>query len=203
MTSLRIETASQTAGPYVHIGLVPARAGIEQVQIVSHDLCPNPSPPGALVIEVSGHILDGSGSPIEDAVIELWQADHHGQYAKSRTSDFRGWGRSAIDPESGRYRFRTIKPGAVPHRGSAFMAPHLAFWIIARGINLGLHTRMYFPEDAQAHLSDPVINTIEPKCRRSTLIASSTDEATLDSVDKSYVFNIVIQGHDETVFFDI
>jgi len=203
MTLYRAETASQTAGPFVHIGLVPARAGIEQNPIVSYELCGKGPPTGAVPIEVSGQILDGSGSPMEDAVIELWQADHFGRYVKSRTDGFRGWGRSAIDPASGRYCFRTIKPGPVAHRGSALMAPHLAFWIIGRGINLGLHTRMYFPEDTGAHQSDPVINMIEPKRRRLTLLASCLTPENPDTQLQKYSFDIVIQGNDETVFFDI
>ena len=83
------------------------------------------------------------------------------------------------------------------------MAPHLALWIVARGINLGLHTRMYFPEDSALHQTDPVLNTIEIKRRRSTLIAACAVDADPDRSPIRYSFDIVIQGDQETVFFDI
>lgn len=199
----RFESASQTAGPYVHIGLVPSRAGIQQAPIVTHDLCAQGIPDSALPIEVCGQVLDGSGSPIYDAVVELWQADHLGQYQARANQGFRGWGRSAIDPDNGHFHFKTIKPGSVPCRANMFMAPHLALWIVARGINLGLHTRMYFPEDSARHQTDPVLNTIEIKRRRSTLIAACAVDADPERSPIRYSFDIVIQGDQETVFFDI
>jgi len=197
----RFESASQTAGPFVHIGLVPERAGIAQKPIVSNNLCAHGTPQGASEIEVSGQVLDGSGAPIYDAVVELWQADHRGSYQQSERSSFLGWGRSAIDQETASFTFRTIKPGQVACLGSAAMAPHLALWVVARGINIGLHTRMYFPEDDALHQTDPMLNTIEIKKRRSTLIASLRESN--GSPLKIYQFNIVIQGDMETVFFDI
>jgi protocatechuate 3,4-dioxygenase alpha subunit len=199
----RFESASQTAGPYVHIGLVPSRAGIEQSPLVSHDLCLQGVPASALAIEISGQVLDGSGSPVQDAVVEIWQADHCGTYHPSTMSGFRGWGRSAIDQDNGRYFFRTIKPGSVVCRDGVSMAPHLAFWIVARGINIGLNTRMYFPEDSDLHQADPVLNTIEIKMRRTTLIAGRADDPASESASRKYHFDIVLQGERETVFFDI
>lgn len=197
----RFESASQTAGPFVHIGLVPERAGIAQTPIISNNLCAHGTPQGVSQIEVSGQVLDGSGSPIYDAVIELWQADHRGSYKQSEGSSFLGWGRSAIDQETATFTFRTIKPGSVPCINSSAMAPHLGLWVVARGINIGLHTRMYFPEDHALHQSDPVLNTIEIKKRRSTLIASLHES--IGGSLTCYRFNIVIQGDMETVFFDI
>ena len=199
----RFESASQTSGPYVHIGLVPSRAGIQQSPIVTHDFCIQGVPETALAVEISGRVLDGSGSPIYDAVVEIWQADHQGLYHRFSNSGFRGWGRSAIDKDDGRYCFKTIKPGSVACRNEIWMAPHLAFWIVARGINLGLNTRMYFPEDLDLHQADPVLNTIEIKQRRSTLIARRAGDASGDSLLSKYHFDIVIQGEKETVFFDI
>jgi protocatechuate 3,4-dioxygenase alpha subunit len=83
------------------------------------------------------------------------------------------------------------------------MAPHLAFWIVARGINIGLNTRMYFPEDSDLHQADPVLNTIEIKMRRTTLIAGRADDPASESASRKYHFDIVLQGERETVFFDI
>ena len=79
------------------------------------------------------------------------------------------------------------------------MAPHINFWIVARGINIGLNTRMYFSDEAEANANDPVLRMIEHENRRGTLIAqrSSRDGATI------YTFDIYLQGENETVFFDV
>ncbi|NBO11420.1 MAG: protocatechuate 3,4-dioxygenase subunit alpha [Betaproteobacteria bacterium] len=200
---LENETASQTAGPFVHIGLVPDSVGIKQRALVSSELCSLGIPDGSKAIEVTGQVFDGSGSAIMDAVLELWQADHQGHYPEQSAGGFRGWGRSAIDPELGHFSFRTIKPGPVTTQRGAVMAPHLAFWLVARGINLGLHTRMYFPEDLELHALDPVLKSIELKSRWSTLIASSIEPVAQNDALLRYRFDIVLQGDRETVFFDI
>lgn len=76
------------------------------------------------------------------------------------------------------------------------MAPHITFWIVARGINLGLHTRMYFPDEAEANAEDPVLARIEHRSRVATLIAR-------EEASNNYVFDIHLQGERETVFLDI
>jgi protocatechuate 3,4-dioxygenase alpha subunit len=79
------------------------------------------------------------------------------------------------------------------------MAPHISFWIVSRGINMGLNTRMYFADEQDANANDPILSGIELKKRRDTLIAkpSQKDGKTV------YTFDIVLQGEGETVFFDI
>ncbi|NCX23874.1 MAG: hypothetical protein EBX17_11950 [Betaproteobacteria bacterium] len=104
---LENETASQTAGPFVHIGLVPDSVGIKQRALVSSELCSLGIPDGSKAIEVTGQVFDGSGSAIMDAVLELWQADHQGHYPEQSAGGFRGWGRSAIDPELGHFSFQS------------------------------------------------------------------------------------------------
>jgi protocatechuate 3,4-dioxygenase alpha subunit len=195
------ETASQTAGPYVHIGLTPNACGMEGVYredlgtgLVSEKV-------GGERITITGQVIDGAGAPLRDCLIEIWQADSNGVYnAPSDTRGsadpgFTGWARAAADAETGIYQFRTIKPGAVPFRDGRLMAPHITFWIVARGINIGLHTRMYFPEEQDANAKDPVLARIGDPSRAETLIARR-DASTL-------TFNICLQGPDETVFFDI
>ncbi len=189
------ETASQTAGPYVHIGCMPNAAGIAGVypddlgaQMVRADT------PGQH-ITVSGHIYDGTGAAVKDALVEVWQADADGNYPEDDTG-FTGWGRTASDPDTGLWHFETIKPGPVTHGEGPAMAPHLTLWIAARGINIGLHTRMYFPEDVDSHATDPVLARIKQPLRSDTLIASPQGEA-------AYNFNIHLQGPEETVFFDV
>jgi protocatechuate 3,4-dioxygenase, alpha subunit len=200
------ETASQTAGPYVHIGLLPRQAGFDIFANNLGEMMVGPKTKGERVI-IEGRVIDGAGAPLKDALIEIWQANAAGRYnhaadrqAKPIDDDFRGWGRSGCDFESGRYCFRTIKPGAVVGRsGHRPMAPHVNLWIVARGINIGLSTRMYFGDEEAANAADPVLNIIEPAFRRKTLLG----QRQLRDQDVVYSFDIYLQGERETVFFDI
>jgi protocatechuate 3,4-dioxygenase alpha subunit len=79
------------------------------------------------------------------------------------------------------------------------MVPHLNLWIVARGINIGLSTRMYFEDEAELNEADPVLNLVEQAGRRQTLIAS---RETRDG-RPVYRFDIRLQGEDETVFLDV
>ena len=142
------ETASQTAGPYVHIGLAPGAAGFE---IFEQELGTDIAGPNAAGerISVEGTVIDGTGTPVKDVLIEVWQANADGIYAspQDRRADevedgFRGWGRVISDFTTGVWTFDTVKPGVVPGRNGRPMAPHLNLWIVARGINIGLSTRM-------------------------------------------------------------
>lgn len=201
MARLR-ETPSQTAGPYVHIGTVPTFAGLEGVY--PEDLGAGPLYREGVRgerITITGRVLDGMDAPVRDVVVEIWHADADGLYpspAETRgraDPAFRGWGRSAAYGEEGAFRFETIRPGAVPLPDGRIMAPHVAFWVVARGINLGLHTRMYFPEEEAANAACPVLARIEHPARRRTLLARREGGA--------YVFDIRLQGEGETVFLDV
>ena len=204
LTTLR-ESPSQTAGPYVHIGATPN--WVEITGVWEEDLglvLVGPETKGERII-VRGRIFDGSGHPIRDALVEIWQADAEGLYnspeEKRGTADpnFVGWGRQPTDGTTGEYRFETIKPGRVPYKDGRPMAPHITFWIVARGINIGLHTRMYFGDEEAANAECPVLARIEHKYRLETLIASRGEENGLPT----YTFDIHLQGEKETVFFDI
>jgi protocatechuate 3,4-dioxygenase, alpha subunit len=204
LTTLK-ESPSQTAGPYVHIGATPN--WVEITGVWEEDLglvLVGPETKGERII-VRGHIFDGSGHPIRDALVEIWQADAEGLYnspeEKRGTADpnFVGWGRQPTDGITGEYRFETIKPGRVPYKDGRPMAPHITFWIVARGINIGLHTRMYFGDEEAANAECPVLARIEHKYRLETLIASRGEENGLPT----YTFDIHLQGEKETVFFDI
>ena len=197
------ESASQTAGPYVHIGLAPGAAGFD---IYDHELGWDIAGPNAKGqrIRVEGLVIDGIGSPVKDVLIEVWQANADGHYAHPEgggevEDGFRGWGRVITDFETGEWGFDTVKPGAVMGRNGRMMAPHLNLWIVARGINIGLNTRMYFSDETDANAKDPVINLIEWEKRRATLIAAREDR----DGTPVYRFDIRLQGDDETVFFDI
>ena len=200
------ESASQTAGPYVHIGLAPQAAGFDIFENSFGSTIAGPDTKGQR-IRIEGVVFDGTGTPVRDVLIETWQANADGKYNhpgdrqpdKQIDPSFRGWARSCSDFASGLYTIETIKPGAVMGRKGRPMAPHINFWIVARGINIGLHTRMYFGDEAAANASDPVINLIEWEVRRKTLIAPREDRDGM----AVYRFDIRLQGDDETVFFDI
>ncbi|MDK4735982.1 protocatechuate 3,4-dioxygenase subunit alpha [Rhizobium sp. CNPSo 3490] len=195
------ETPSQTAGPYVHIGLTPNFCDITGVY--DNDL-------GSVMlndktlgerITVTGRIFDGADALVRDAVVEIWQADSAGLYNSpsemrgAADPNFAGWGRCPTRADDGVYSFETIKPGWVPFKDGRRQAPHITFWIVARGINIGLHTRMYFPEEAEANASDPLLARIEHRERVATMVATR-DSATCR-------FDIHLQGPKETVFLDI
>jgi protocatechuate 3,4-dioxygenase, alpha subunit len=202
------ESPSQTAGPYVHIGLIPRQAGFD---IFENNLGTEPmAGPGAKGerIRIEGRILDGAGGLVRDALIEAWQADASGRYPHPADTQegtpadpaFRHWGRTGTDFETGLWFLDTIKPGAViGRRGHKRMAPHVSLWIVARGINLGLSTRLYFADEEAANAADPVLNIIDPPERRRTLLARREQRS---GGAAAYVLDIRLQGSDETVFFD-
>ena len=157
-------TPSQTVGPYYTIGLC---------RRVENELVP-PGGPGA--IRVTGRLLDGDGQPIGDGMIEAWDA------GRGR------WGRSSTDGE-GRFSFVIAKPG-----GSADEAPHLDLYVFARGLLKHQLTRMYFPDEAEANASDPVLSLLS-EADRAVLVAEQEDGAVR--------FDIRMQGERQTVFFSL
>lgn len=195
------ESPSQTAGPYVHIGLTPNFAEIGGVypQDLGTSMV-NDKTRGER-ITITGRVLDGTGTPLRDALVEIWQADAEGLYNSpsevrgSADPNFTGWGRCPSGMDDGVFRFDTIKPGRVPYPDGRMQAPHVSLWIVARGINLGLQTRMYFGDEEQANAEDPILGRIEHRTRVATLIAQKSDGG--------YSFDIHLQGEKETVFLDI
>jgi protocatechuate 3,4-dioxygenase alpha subunit len=181
-------TTSQTIGPYLRIGL-------EWMQI--EDLAPQGV--AGERVRIEGRVFDAEGKPVNDAAVEIWQANSHGKYASPADAQdtpvetaFRGYGRSLTD-EAGAFRFRTIKPGRVPGPGGRLQAPHIVVTIFMRGMLKQLLTRVYFPDDP-TNADDPVLGLV-PAERRSTLIARKKADGVLE-------WNVVLQGKGETVFFD-
>jgi protocatechuate 3,4-dioxygenase alpha subunit len=200
------ETGSQTAGPYVHIGLIPRQAGFDIFENNLGETLLTPATKGQR-IRIEGMIHDGAGAPVRDALVEIWQADSFGRYAHPadrqegpRDEGFRGWARTGTNFETGLWSFDTIKPGRVVGRhGHRKMAPHISLWIVARGINIGLSTRLYFEDEAEANAEDPVLRIIEQADRRKTLIARKEVRGGVPT----YILDIRLQGENETVFFDV
>jgi protocatechuate 3,4-dioxygenase alpha subunit len=194
------ETPSQTAGPYVHIGMTPNFAGITGVFADLGTRIVSDKTRGER-ITIVGRVFDGTGVPLRDCVVEIWQADAAGLYpSPSETRGaadphFAGWGRSPADGDTGEWRFETIKPGVVIFPDGRMQAPHVSLWIVARGINVGLNTRMYFSDETKANGDDPILSRIEHKSRVNTLIGAREGSTVR--------FDIHLQGPDETVFLDI
>jgi protocatechuate 3,4-dioxygenase alpha subunit len=189
-------TPSQTVGPYFAIALTPG--GYDWSPTVGNDLV-TPDASGER-IRIEGRVLDGDGNPVNDAMIEVWQADSAGRYAHpadgraNPNAAFKGFGRTGTD-ESGAYSFETIKPGAVAGPNGT-QAPHIVVAVFARGMLRQCYTRLYF-SDAKND-GDPVLRLV-PQERRSTLVAQRRD----GGGHPTYRFEIRLQGENETVFFDI
>lgn len=190
------ESPSQTAGPYVHIGCMPTHAG--NAGAFETELGASPIEEGAKgeVITIRGQVIDGTGWALRDAMIESWQPDAQGQFPGQEGADPKvsGFCRFAAHGESGEYALRTVKPGPIPARGGGMLPPHISLWIVARGINTGLQTRIYFEDEDNSQ--DPLLNRIEQRPRVETLIAKKTGEG-------EYRFDIRLQGEKETVFLDL
>jgi protocatechuate 3,4-dioxygenase alpha subunit len=190
------QTPSQTVGPYFTMRLSGE----------GDNVLTTPESLGQRV-RIEGRVLDGDRKHIEDALIELWQADSSGRYHHPDDDRddvpidpaFTGFGRCASDFTTGSYSFLTIKPGAVPHPDGGTQAPHISLTIQARGMLNPTFTRVYFEDEAEANAADPVLSSVM-ESRRQTLIA---ERVTDDSSVPTYRFDIRFQGDDETVFFDV
>jgi protocatechuate 3,4-dioxygenase alpha subunit len=176
-------------GPYFSIGLTRLRKADLVGSGVSGEK-----------ITISGRVIDGEGKPVPDAMLEIWQANSHGKYAHPEDTQnkpiepgFQGYGRMGVDENAG-FAFTTVKPGMVPGPDGKLQAPHIAVSVFARGLLLRLVTRIYFPEEA-SNADDYILNLIEPP-RRGTLMAKKT------AVAGTLEWNVILQGPDETVFFD-
>lgn len=177
-------TPNQTVGPFFRIGL--AHLYVNEIAGTGERF------------QIQGRVLDGDAKPVNDAIVEIWQADAQGKYATAPSAGgngaIAGFGRVATDT-AGAFRFSTIKPGRVPAPDGALQAPHLAVAIFMRGLLKHLVTRVYFP-DEQSNLEDPILKLV-PSERRATLMAKK-----IGAHAKSLEWNVILQGRDETVFFD-
>jgi protocatechuate 3,4-dioxygenase alpha subunit len=182
-------TPSQTVGPFFHHALpfegggILVRAGTRGKRIV-----------------IEGTVRDGAGAAAGDVLIETWQADaggryHHPEDRQPQPMDeaFDGFGRVPTS-DYGRFVIETVKPGAVPGPRGRAQAPHVVLGILGRGVLTRLVTRLYFDDEA-ANAQDPILEMV-PANRCRTLIARRLAEG-------RYHFDIVLQGQDETVFFDV
>ncbi|GAB2606251.1 protocatechuate 3,4-dioxygenase subunit alpha [Spirosoma areae] len=201
MKQLR-QTPSQTVGPFFAYGLTAEQYGYPYDSLMNHSLVSNDTPGERIFI--TGRIFDGNGVSIPDALIELWQADPQGHYrttpiehntASFTDRGFLGFGRMGTGTlPDGQFRFTTLKPGALDD-GSA---PHINIMLLMRGSLRNLYTRLYFPDEPAANAQDALLNAVSPD-RRATLLAHRQEV----NGETRYVFDIYMQGPNETVFFDL
>ena len=130
-------------------------------------------------IEITGRVVQADGRALDNVVLEIWQADAEGRFDNPA---FCGWGRAATD-STGRYVFRTVKPGK-----SAGRAPHINFLILYSGLMRQLQTVMFFDDSP-----DPVLESLKERSER--LIAKK-------EAANRYRFDIRLRGEGETPFFD-
>jgi protocatechuate 3,4-dioxygenase, alpha subunit len=184
-------TPSQTVGPYFHIGTDDGFIGGELV-----------APDHADAVRLFGTVTDGEGLPVNDSMLEIWQANPAGRYAHPEDvredlpleDGFDGFGRTVTDA-SGRYEFVTIKPGRVPGAGGSMQAPHIDVSVFARGLLKRLVTRVYFPDEDAANEADPVLSSVSDAEARASLVAVADDGGLR--------FDINLQGDRETTFFAV
>jgi len=185
-------TPAQTPGPFFHLGCVTTHS----VACIA-----GPDAKGERVRLIC-RVLDGDGAPVDDAMIEIWQADSQGRYnhpadsrAAARDPACGGFGRLPTDA-AGTCIFDTIKPGRVAGNSGTLQAPHYNVSVFARGVLKQLATRIYFADDP-GNKADPILALV-PEERRPTLMALSDPRNPGD-----WHFDVRLCGKDETVFFDV
>lgn len=187
-----VPTPSQTVGPYFSIGLT---------EVNSRSCIAGPEARGERVY-LTVRVFDGDELPINDCMIEIWQADASGKYhhpdgpqADAADPACRGFGRMGTD-EDGVCTFATVRPGRVPGAGGVLQAPHLNVGVYARGMLRQFWTRVYFAGDP-TNAEDPVLALV-PAERRETLLAQAGPKG-----EGHWRFEVYMQGEHETVFFDV
>lgn len=189
-----VASASQTIGPFFHVG--PGAS--DRCGVVA-----GPGVPGER-IRLRIRVLDGDGAPVDDAMVELRQADAEGAYAlpPARPEDpppaFAGFGRLSTSRD-GDCCFETIRPGAHAGAPEAAGAAHVTVCLFMRGLLRHLYTRVYFAGDPALD-RDPILSLV-PADRRPTLLAHCADDGAADGVTWDFV--VRLQGERETVFFDV
>ena len=187
------QTPSQTVGPYFSMCLV----------VPGNNVLVAPSE--SRKIRVVGAVYDADRKPMDDALLEVWQADSEGVYnhpsdhraIMRRRASFSGFGRAAIDQQTLEYSFETIKPGPVPAPDGSPQAPHLSVIVQGRGLLRPLFTRIYFGDEVDGNARDPLLGCV-PRERRPSLVASLVNGRDIPT----YRFDVHLQGSEETVFFD-
>ena len=194
------QTPSQTIGPFFAYGLTPGQYNYPFADLTGGDLLANLPDESGTRIEIIGQVFDGEGQPVNDAMIEIWQADSEGRYAhpndpRPSNTGFKGFGRFGTGTEDDHsFRFQTVKPGPF----DSGQAPHINVIVFARGMLSHTYTRIYFADETEANENDSILARV-PEDRRQTLVA----KLITTGGSPTYRFDIHLQGDNETVFFDV
>ena len=186
---------SELTGPvFGHAGVVASDRDLTRNAVRSGEAL------GERII-VSGRVLDESGRPVRETLVEVWQANSAGRYAHQADNhdapldpNFSGAGRALTDSE-GRYRFTTIRPGAYPWRNhhNAWRPAHIHFSVFGTAFVQRLVTQMYFPGDPLLAL-DPIFNSTRDADARSRLVARFSQDLTEPELALGFEFDIVLRG---------
>lgn len=195
------QTPSQTVGPYFAYGLTAQQYHYDHGQVAGSQLVRGEV--SGERIRLTGKVYDGEGVAIDDAMIEIWQANAAGRFnhpldqREGRPLDqgFLGFGRCGTGTRDDlSYEFNTVKPGAAQDGH----APFITLVVFLRGLLSHAYTRVYFEDEGSANDADPVLNKV-PAARRHTLIARRSETGT----GVEYRLDIHMQGDKETVFFEV
>lgn len=183
------QTPSQTIGPFFAYSLTPEQYNYDHGNICGPQLADSNAE--GQQITIRGTIYDGKGVSVNDAMIEIWQANHKGDFVTEKTDGFISFGRCGTGMlDDNQFEFKTIKPGSLENN-----APFINVIIFMRGMLSHMYTRIYFSDEGKANYEDELLSQI-PKERQHTLIAQKKD-------GNVYEFNIHMQGENETVFLDL
>ena len=159
-----VETPRQTEGPFYPTALP---LDTDNDLLILNDRL---TPAVGEITHLTGRVLDRSGSPMRDVVVEIWQVDHHGAYLHPRSSNrdardanFQGFGRF-LTASSGEYYFRTIKP--VPYPGRT---PHIHVKV-KRGERELLTTQCYVKGHPQNERDGVLRGIRDPRARESVMV---------------------------------
>ena len=182
------ETPFQTAGPFLHIGCMPNAIKIEK--LYQNDLGETPfkNKNESELITIKGSVFDGNGVALDDVMLETWQCDEKGEFKEER-----GFARFIPNNLTKKFILKTVKPGSFKGFDGKIHSPHISLSISSRGLNMTLNTRIYFEGDELKN--DPLLSIIN-NCNQKSLIARKIKK-------DSYLFNILLQGKEETIFLDI
>ena len=194
-------TPSQTVGPFFAYGLTPTKRYAWTDLVINNLVTPEVSGDR---IRIEGRVTDGDGQPINDAMIEIWQADAQGRYSDPQdkrslpNAPFRGFGRAGTDGD-GRYSFDTIKPGAYPwgNHHNAWRPAHIHFSVFGHSFLSRLVTQMYFPGDYLFPF-DPIFNSVTDEKARNRMVSSFDLENTIPDWALFFRWDIVLRGREAT-----
>ena len=182
------ETPFQTAGPFLHIGCMPNKIKINNLYKNDLGEVPFKNKNEIGMITIEGSVFDGKGIALDDVMLETWQCDENGQFFEDN-----GFARFIPNNLTKKFILKTVKPGSFKGFDGKIHSPHISLSISSRGLNMTLNTRIYFEGDELKN--DPLLSIIN-NCNVNCLIAKKISK-------QSYLFDIFLQGEEETIFLDI